>query len=69
MPRLVRHSANAPHRIDPQDQPVFICMCGLSKKEPFCDGSHKTCRDEKPDVLYVYDKDRSTVVEQRTEQS
>src|SRR4029453_14283434 len=25
---------------------VWICMCGLSKNQPFCDGSHKEVVDE-----------------------
>ena len=30
-------------------------MCGLSKNQPFCDGSHKLARGEAPDKLYWYD--------------
>ena len=45
MPRLVRHDADGPIRIDPQDKPVFICGCGLTKNFPFCDGSHKNCKE------------------------
>ena len=25
-----------------KDKTYFWCTCGLSKKQPFCDGSHKT---------------------------
>ena len=30
-------------------------MCGLSKNQPFCDGSHKTTRDEAEGKTYEYD--------------
>ena len=44
MARLIRHDADQPYRIDPQDKPVFVCACGLSQDLPFCDGSHKGTR-------------------------
>jgi CDGSH-type Zn-finger protein len=66
MPRLVRHDADAPYRIDPQDKPVFICACGLSQNLPFCDGAHKACKTtETPGKLSVYADDRKTIVEER----
>ena len=65
MPRLVRHDADGPYRIDPQDKPVFVCACGLSQNLPFCDGSHKGCKSESPGTLLVYDRDRREIVEER----
>ncbi len=65
MARMVRHEATGPYRIDPQDKPVFICACGLSKTLPHCDGSHSLCKDEQSGTLYTYDTQRETVVEQR----
>lgn len=65
MARLVRHEADGPIRIDPQDKPVFICGCGLSRNMPFCDGCHKQVKQEEPGRLYVYDRERLRVVEVR----
>lgn len=65
MPRLIRHDALGPHRIEPQDKPVFICACGLSQSLPLCDGSHKSARQEPPDRLCVYDRARVRIIETR----
>ncbi len=66
MPRLIRHDATGPIRIDPQDKPVFVCACGLSQNMPICDGAHKSCKDEAPGTVYVYDEARKQVIEERT---
>ena len=63
MPRLVRHDRTGPIRIDPQDKPVFVCGCGLTKNFPFCDGTHKACAAEEDSKLYVYDDDAKVVDE------
>lgn len=65
MARMVRHDATGPHRIDPQEKPVFICACGLSKNLPYCDGSHAGCKDEQAGTLYIFDAARETVVDQK----
>ncbi|TVQ30340.1 MAG: CDGSH iron-sulfur domain-containing protein [Phycisphaeraceae bacterium] len=67
MPRMVRHELTGPIKIEPQDKPIFICGCGLTKNFPFCDGSHKNCTAEKEGTLYVYGPDKSTIVEERTD--
>ena len=55
MARLVRMDRKGPIRIDPQEKPVFVCGCGLTKNIPFCDGTHKACVNEEDNVLYRYD--------------
>jgi len=32
-------------------------MCGLSKNQPFCDGSHKLTKDEESGKVYAYDEE------------
>ena len=64
MTRIVELDAKAPKCIKKEDikgDAVWICMCGLSKKFPFCDSSHKdeTVKSEQDDKLYVYDRDES----------
>jgi CDGSH-type Zn-finger protein len=54
MRRIVK-SDRKPLEIKPQGESVWICMCGLSKNQPLCDGSHKTTRDEEDGKTYEYD--------------
>ncbi len=68
MPRLVRHDADGPIKIEPQDKPIFICGCGLTKNFPFCDGTHKSCKNETPGVVSVYDSEGNRVIEERAEE-
>jgi CDGSH iron-sulfur domain-containing protein 3 len=53
--RKVLKSDHGPYEIKPQQTSLWICMCGLSKNQPFCDGSHKKTRDEEEGKTYVYD--------------
>ena len=33
---------NAPYKVDVEEgKSYFWCSCGMSSKQPFCDGSHK----------------------------
>ena len=62
MPRLIRHEATGPRRvdesdIDPEKGDIAICQCGLSAEYPFCDGSHRATQDEATGVLYRYEDD------------
>jgi CDGSH-type Zn-finger protein len=68
MARLIRHTATGPIKIDPKDfppdnKPIWICACGLTRTPPYCDKSHKQCVAEQPGTLYVYDESRATVTQ------
>lgn len=56
MPRLVQHNAKMPVEVKAQKQSFWICQCGLSTNQPFCNGSHAKTQEEKSDKLYEYDK-------------
>jgi CDGSH iron-sulfur domain-containing protein 3 len=55
MARLVRRTPQQPTKyvIDGKDQ--WFCKCGLSKNQPYCDGSHKLTKTEEAGKLYWYD--------------
>lgn len=56
MARKVIKTAKGPLEIKPQKESAWICMCGLSKNQPFCDGTHDLCSGEEEGKLYEYDE-------------
>lgn len=63
MARLVRKDATGPMEIKVGNESKWICMCGLSNSQPFCDSSHKKTAGEEGKV-YIYKDGTRTEVKQ-----
>lgn len=59
MARLIRRDATGPFKVELEGaaKPAWICGCGLSSKQPYCDGSHKNTLREEEGKLYIYEDD------------
>ncbi len=57
MARLVKCTEKDPQKIEVCGETLWICRCGLSKDQPFCDGSHKRTKDEEDGKIYIYDEE------------
>lgn len=60
MARIVEKEAKGPVEVSGESR--WICMCGLSKNQPFCDGSHKQTLDEKEGKIYKYENGKRVEV-------
>ncbi|MGH8671039.1 MAG: CDGSH iron-sulfur domain-containing protein [Burkholderiales bacterium] len=57
MARLVKRKKDGPYPIAIGGDTKYICGCGLSKNQPYCDGTHAKTKSEEEGKLYWYDAD------------
>lgn len=57
MTRLVKKEESQPMEIKVGDESKYICMCGLAKNQPMCDGTHKKITNEEEGKTYLYNDD------------
>jgi len=48
MARIVNRTRGGPYPVTNGGETKYICGCGLSSTQPFCNGTHKITREEDP---------------------
>lgn len=61
--RLVKKEFKGPLEIKLGTKSIWICMCGLSFSQPYCDNSHKKTVDEEDNKVYAYEKEGNDRIE------
>ncbi len=62
MARIVTKIDTRPMKVEIGGESKWICMCGLSTNQPFCDGAHKQCTGEEEGKVYRYQDGKRTEV-------
>lgn len=55
MARIIKRVKAEPILISVGNETRYLCGCGLSRGQPYCDGSHELAAREDPGKLYWYD--------------
>ena len=62
MARLVKHEEKGPMEIKVGSESKWLCKCGLSATQPYCNGSHKRTADEQDGRIYIYQGEKRVEV-------